>query len=86
MVARRVIVYRCDTPLWTAISGWSPVDAIRRYGLQSPGVGFCGFRLGAESSRGRVERHRVDVENFSPKLNMQSYAKSLIFTTPQLKK
>ena len=37
MVARRVIVYRCDTPLWTAISGWSSVDVIHRYGLRCPG-------------------------------------------------
>ena len=36
MVARRVIVYRCDTPLWTAISGWSSVDVIHRYGLRCP--------------------------------------------------
>ena len=69
MVARRVIVGRCDTPLCNVT-----------------GVGFRGFRLSAESSRGRVERHRVDVENFSPKLKLQSYAKSLIFTTPQLRK
>ena len=86
MVARRVIVYRCDTPLWTAISGWSSVDVIRRYGLHCPGGCFRWIGLALAAVVGRVERHRVDVENFSPKLNMQSYAKSLIFTTPQLKK